>query len=325
MTLLLVLVIARWRDLLRLDRIFAVAAISFAVLSHNAFLMLATALVSASILWWALHGRRRGAQFSRGQLAALVVPLLVGAAGVLAFDAAAKSATGHPPLSYPFLTARFVKLDVGRRDLDQACPGYHLCKVRERLPIPWNVFLFRPAEAGGIYKSMTKSEKQQLGDEQFRFVVGVIRSEPLGVARSLAGDGLAQIVTIDLEDIRQAPKLPFFSKNIPAPVLARAEQSRMWLYPGPLNTIDRLQWPGLAISLAAAAAAALRARALGRPVQGKDLLFWILAGVVFNALVCGMLVSPWARFQARIIWLVVFGAAVFAVTNFSRSREGTTI
>jgi hypothetical protein len=99
----------------------------------------------------------------------------------------------------------------------------------------------------------------------------------------------------------------------------------MWLYPGPLNTIDRLQWPGLAISLAAAAAAALRARALGRPVQGKDLLFWILAGVVFNALVCGMLVSPWARFQARIIWLVVFGAAVFAVTNFSRSREGTTI
>ena len=287
-----------WPRLRPWERGWLLLLVTLAASFHGSHLLLAAALVPVAACL-APTGRhlRVGARLAAPVLAAALLGL---AAGWLAF--------GQPtptPRAPPFLLARGWEDGPVRAYLDRACAqgaDWTMCGLRDRLPPSAQEFLW--AETGS-YWAMTQEQRAAVRAEAAGLVLQAVMADPLGqLAASLRNAG-RQLVRIGLGDLvvgRGALVTPEDYTFLYLPAVPAA----VWGLDG-FST-----WCAILVlaSLAVLAVAARRPR----PAEMRPLAAPVLAGIVLNAAICGVLSGPFDRYQARVIWLLplLAGAVLLA-------------
>lgn len=293
------------------------AIIAFAALAHSshlALLLSLTALLAVVRLLPRLRPHLPGTS-----LAALAGAILLAIAGQIVATGLTTRATGTAPQPLPHFTAHLVDLGPGSRLIAETCPasGYALCAYADRLPLDWISFMFRDDLATGVFRPAPPEVKRALVAEQGRFLGDVVAAYPLATLGGLALDGLAQLVTLSIEDVPKRPeRAVFLADNFPPDLVALTQSSLLYTHPGLRHLVTALTYAGSTVALLALLAFLPQSPlpAALRPALPPALLTFaalLLLGIVLNALICGILASPYGRFQARVVWLLPFAALLF--------------
>ena len=296
-----------------------------AVLFHLSHLALLLALIASGLLAWPLW-RGIGPQVRARLLLPLGASIAVGILGPIVFATVVERTYGSPPISRPHLTAHLVDMGPGTAYAREAClrddaPPMAICELVDRLPMTWIEFLFDPDPRSGAFEPASDAMKRALAEDDLRFVAGTFLHDPVGVSLGLLTDGIAQLGTFSVLGVPITHgDATSIAESVP-PALAEATRGSV-LYRHPdllrLPSTPILAALGLATLFAFFAERHLRAAASvsGRPSPIAVVTGICLAGIVLNAFVCGMLASPYPRFQARIVWLLPI-AALLAVLKRS--------
>jgi len=321
-----------WRQLTRGQCGALAAILLFGLCAHSSHVALAVLM-----LVLALAGRLFSAYWrSLSGAALLVLAICIAAAGAAewAFSKAVTAAVGAPPLRLPHPMARLIDLGPGTTFLKQRCPGagYAACDFVQNYPTAWEDFLFSSDPAKGAFALADVGTKRRLSDEQLRFVLDVVRFDPLGVTRGVALDVLRQLGLFRVDIGVYTPAfLAMYEGRVPDRIFLDMQRSRagqLW----PFN--DGLSAATYAMVLASLVLAVwLRRRARlndqSAPLDRlptafdlaqrhiRDFAVVVIAGVVANAVVCATLASSLDRFQARVIWLLPF----LALTMLAVARQ----
>jgi hypothetical protein len=295
--------------LLRGETAFVVAFGAVAVGAHLSHLVVAAAVVAIVLL----AGRRlRPALLAALPVALAVVALL--SVNLVVNGRAVLSANGAT-----FLLARLQDDGPATRLLRERCPqaGWHLCAHVHRLPMDSDEFLWDPdsplhREADGTPVFMGSV---RIAPEAREIVGATLAAYPLDVAGAMLRNGLRQITLTRIGDTLGNEHLDLSARRMIAAG-----------FPNELAQFDGgLQMRGLLADVAAPlrlpqAAALLLAVPLAlfawwRAARGGDrirlgLVLAALVGLSANALVTGALSKPHHRYEARIIWLLPFAAAL---------------
>jgi hypothetical protein len=288
---------------------YLVVLAALAIAAHLSNLPLAAALVVATAL---LARAVRPVALAAAPLA-LALALLLGTNWV-----------GHgrltlSPYGATFMLARMIGDGTAARTIEARCPesGWYLCFWAGRLPGDSDEFLWlqdspvnqdeagRPIFLGGA----------RLAPEAALIVAETLRREPFGVARAALGNFARQLALAGVSDTLGADHLgtaarPRIGQGFPAAELARYDasaQSRDLL----ARRAAPFLWPQAAVLLLGAVGlGALAWKLRGRP---RAFALFLFMAVAANAFATGALSKPHHRYQARIAWLLPFGAALLVL------------
>ncbi len=318
------LLIVTWNELRVADRLVLLLLCVLAAVSHDSIVLITAGLVAIAVLDRVFSGAA-GWLKGWGQASAISTPVAAGFLALVLFNWMAVTQTGQAPLRYPFLSAHLSSLESGQRHLQKACPerGYALCYYQDRLPVPWTDFIFSREEETGIFATASQERRRQLSGEQYRFATNVAVDQPALLSTELVEATLVQLLTFNLDDLRQSGKQTFFERNFPASVVARAKRSELWNGTNTFKAFEYLQAITALLGLAALVlAGGLRARGLvSAPANFWSIALLILGGILVNAAVCGILASPWGRFQARVVWLITLVGVIALATIRPRQMK----
>jgi hypothetical protein len=330
---LLVLAVAmlmtNWHRFTRSERALLIGVSLFAAVSHQGHVLLAAGLLAVGTAA-ALLPRMRG-RIARPALMTLagIVGLALAAEG--AFSIAVRLKMGEAPITRPHLTAHLVDAGPGVRYLNEHCPeaGFVLCDYRDRLPMEWRAFLFRPGPESGVFSAFGPEVQRGLAAEQARFVLAVVVHDPLGVAALALAASLRQLVLFDVSGVVIGPDHGERSLQL---IRATDLIERIHAQPQRDQTemteqvsLTSYGTALLSLLMLAAASLALRRRKLTEPFGRTALLVALLgAGLLLNAVIFGVLASPYPRFQARVIWLLPLAALIVVdlVRRLPRTESG---
>jgi hypothetical protein len=295
-------------------------AVSLSFHASHLMLMAATAAAAAYGLW------RLGASAGQIRLRVGVLAAAIAAAAIAAAGAGAgmQTLTGTPAHSPPFLTARLLADGPGRTYLRRACAHaepFRLCRFKD-LPLDRSdAILWWNDPRQGVFMTSPLAERLALEAEQPRFVRAVIAADPLGVAGAGLRDFAVQLASFFVDDPLHDPcqmtRFWYWSQST-AKVLV-VDPGRCGA--GPALTLSPTLLFALHAMALVAAGFGLFRLALGRrcaPAGAGEALddegrivaaaALIVAAIAANAAICGVLSGPFARYEARLIWLLpMFG------------------
>ena len=319
------LLVCAWTNVGRATRLGLVLLLAFSLATHTTHLLVAIGTIGiGTVLRLAVPAARRCLS-ARGLACCLGAAGAAIAAGLTA-DIAAKELTGADMISRPHLTAHLVDHGPGALWVARNCPGagrtegegemMAVCAFRDRIPTDWIAFLFSESPERGAFEATDAAPdlRRALSEEDLAFALAVLRDDPVRTAGFLIEDFLKQLVSVRYADV---------------PLAGKALQDRIHVFPASLAedgggriAADTVLLSALSdVSEVTAAAGALalllgfivllrNPEAAGRSVP----LLWVsgtvVLGVVLNAAVCGMLASPYDRFQSRVIFLIPAFAVV---------------
>ncbi len=331
LVLVITALMAGWGALRWWDRALLFAIATFAMVSHTSHLLLGLALAGALLLL-----PLRNAAMWRG--AALVGLACVSAVGLERVQQTLQTRhTDTLLLTHPHLVAHLVDHGPGVAYLQRVCPeaGFAICAHVDDLPIEWRDFLFGGSTAETrFFADATPELQQAISAEQFDLTRAVVRNDPVAVMDFAARAWLRQLIMFDPSGLLVPPELLTRNDGEPAPwftpypdwiqaqVRNLAVVNESWI----LSALRTSTWFWTLLTLVALG---WFPRARHHLAARPDLLLVctaLLLGVVLNAAVCGILASPYDRFQARIIWLIpLAGLALLAAgaarPNAIKSRD----
>ena len=292
--------------LTRLERGYLVALVALGIAAHLAHLPLALGLCGVAVLLrlWRMPVR----------LLAMVLPVMISIAALLATNAIGHGRVALSPYGSVFMLARLQEDGPAAALLKARCPdaGWYLCAFTDRLPMPANDFLWAPdspvnRDAAGAPRFLGGA---MLAPEAGQIVAETLRADPLGVARAMAANMVAQLASFGIGDtldnahfavaVRPRIEQGFSARELAAFDQARQAQGLLKDAVMPLNPFHLLVvllalplllwnvWRGQGLALA--------------------LALLVLAAVLGNALICGGLSAPHPRYGARIMWLLPVAA-----------------
>ncbi|MCC5991354.1 MAG: acyltransferase [Rhodobacteraceae bacterium] len=231
-------------------------------------------------------------------------------------------------LTRPHLTAHMVDHGPGVDYLRAACPeaGFEMCNHLDHLPVEWREFLFggRTPETRFLVDAPLAAQIA-ISKEQFALTAAIIAHDPVAVMDFAARAALRQLLRFDPAGVQiPSDDLPDWLEAHPGWMTAQVEAA-------PLRSTGSLLG---ALHASTAALALLGLAALGwawrcpKALRGQETLLVavtaLLLAVLINAAICGILASPYDRFQARIIWLIPLAAlAVLATRRWPGLAGGT--
>ncbi len=308
------------------ERLGLSALLVFAMAVHTSHvLMMTVMLVVGGIALVALKGdrptmlRRLG-----GVLAAIVVAVALNSL----YGIGIRLSTGEPLRNQPFLTARLLADGPGRDYLRHACAAgerYTLCRFARKPLSDSEDILWSDLPGTGVFMLSDYATRMQLEDQEGRFVLGTLAYAPVAQAAASLQNWGRQLAMVFVDDPVRDPAYyltdPYWRQTNLPPMIARIARC------GPRHDQCRSRltvpaskvWHGAVAVLGLAAVAAAFARHGGRlPRRLIAVSGFLLGAVLVNAAVCGMLSGPFARYQARIVWLVPLAAALLLAGR----REG---
>lgn len=293
--------------LTRLEVVAAAALIVFSAATHDSHLAVLCVLALTILLGGAPWVGRL--QILGGLGAVVTAAIVASAMNVVILGAV----SGRQPARIPFLSAHLIDMGPGYDHYRATCPqaGYAICAVSLDRDTTWIEFLFSREPGRGAFMASDEATRIGLAREQYRFAQDVVSSDPLRVIAGLLLDALRQASAFGLTDLRPHPDWDAFIARAPAEIGATLQRSRMAHDPEDAQrvlsaiTIWTYAWTLCSIALLALT---LRARRRCCDPEAMAQLRWLAAltvtGVVANAVICGVLASPFDRFQARVIWLL---------------------
>lgn len=301
-----------WKRLSRPHRIALTALLLFALCSHASHVVLVGALLLVGVVARALTPRWR--HLSPAAFVVVAACLAGAVVAEWAFGKAVEKTIGAPPLRLPHPMARLVDMGPGTEFLKQRCPeaGYVACEFIDHFPTAWGDFLFSPDPQKGAFALADAGGKRRMSDEQLRFVLEVLRHDPLGVVKGVTADVFRQLAAFRVDVWGYGPReFAMYEGRVPNDVYARMHSSRgahnasyneaftLATYAGVLVAIALLFWLWRRT-------ASVGTTAASDPIRFHDMAWIALTGVVANAVVCAVLASSLDRFQSRVIWIVPF-------------------
>jgi hypothetical protein len=248
------------------------------------------------------------------------------------YGLAIKVATGDSLRSPPFLAARILADGPGRNFLRRSCgqgEDWVLCRFRG-LPLNDSQdILWSGDPSKGVFGRADVAERICIDREQTRFVLAVIASDPIGVGESFLTDTFKTLVSVNLEDPLRDPHFyltnPDWRDTYIADLVHEMSDCapdehgcRPRFDPGPLAL-----WHGgiclAALVSLAGAAGWKRTRKLFLDQRIGPIVMFLTLAIASNAAVLGVLSGPFARYQARIAWLLPL-AALFVASAHLRQR-----
>jgi len=265
-------------------------------------------LCSGRLVWGRL-GRARFAlarlSLAGLSLARLALPPLLAIGALCAVNAAAHGRFAVSPFGNIFLLADGPALDALHRDCPQA--GWRLCAYRDAIPANSDDFLWTDDSplnrAGG---------PKQVATEADAIIRAAVHGDPAGTVLAAVRNTIAQAVHFASGDGLQAwphEVTAHIMRDFPAAeaahyATARQQQGRLAV-PWPLGEIHEVT------GLAGVIACALLLRgAWRRRDRVAGLMIAVLMALVLNAMITGALSGPHDRYQARVMWLPFFAAAL---------------
>jgi hypothetical protein len=227
------------------------------------------------------------------------------------------------PYGSTFMLARMIGDGTAARTIAAECPaaGWYLCAWAGGLPGDSDEFLWlpdsplnrdaqgRPIFLGGVV----------LAPEARAIVAETLRREPLAVAASALRNFGRQLLLAGVGDTLSRDNLGGAVRPRLVEGFVPSEVAR---YDAAAQPADRLPalaapllWPQIPVLVLGALALALLAWRLRGPRRAFAL--FLLAAVAANALATGALSKPHHRYQARIAWLLPFGAMALALPRLT--------
>jgi hypothetical protein len=307
--LLLATVMVFWSTLRIRTRVGLLCACAVIATFHGSHVPIAAAVAGAAFL---LSIRDR----SRFRPLLLVLPVIATAfvAGA-AFTQAVKWQLGREPISPPFLSARITSSGPGKAYLDQHCTGsredFALCAYKDRLPLPSDDFLWSERPEGGVFQVADSRQQRQIAEEDEAFFLAVLADDPLPVL-AVSGQAFVRLLTaFDLENFNYSSMLKETApQKLPPAAESQFRDSRAFAgdMPVELTVGATIASTLVAFILLLFAGMGILQRQNG-PLSGvMKFALLIVLGVLANALVCGAVSKPGARYQMRLIWLIPVAA-----------------
>ena len=293
-----------WPTLRPAERYAGSMLLLLAITFHGSHLLLAVTLMPIAMLLPLAHDTRRARAMR------LTLPILAAVAFQLGVSWLGFSQLTLTPQAPPFLLARSWEDGPARAYLTAACPdaGWTICAHLDRLAASAQEFLWRAQDS---YWSLDLDQRAALRAEEGAILRQAIGAAPLAQLRASTGNALDQLVRFGLDDFvlgRGAAVTPDDYTFVYLP-LAPAAVWGLGLF-------------SATIYLTVLAASAVVAAKLWRhrspatdPAIACCLL--VLAALVLNAAICGVLSGPNDRYQARVAWLLPLMAAGL----MARSRQ----
>jgi hypothetical protein len=306
--------IATRATLPRLDYVVWFILLGVALIFHDTHKLITVAMLALGIAW----NLRCGWANWRG-LATVVLALCLSAVAQLAFDFGVTRLVGAPPLHPPFLVARLIDDGPGYRYLKATCPdnGFVVCQYLDRLPMNADRFLWATGDAPGVFAEAPPEIKRRLAEEQFPFLLKVLRYDPVGVASIALRNARQQLTMTGLtEFLYTDEERNYFEHKVPAEHLRALRRSAAYTGAVPIDRLSTIDAGLMAAAVVLLAFALLRKDAAvirARSSFAASVAAWILAGMFVNGAICGMLSGPHDRYSARVLWLLPF--AVLLITR----------
>ena len=243
--------------------------------------------------------------------------------------------TGDPLRRPPFLVARVLADGPGRDYLRAACAHatpYMLCRFKHA-PLDNSDEILWDDPPNGIFNISTYKVRMALEDEEMRIVLGTLRYDFTGEVRAALRNWWGQLRRIEVDDPVRDPVYYLTDSywkdtNLPELIESMGGCGHDGRECTPrLSARASRTWHGgvvIAAVLAVVAGVAASLRRRGSPVAGDRRLptiaGFVVAAVIVNAAVCGILSGPFARYQSRLIWLVPLLALLFVADAWRRRR-----
>ena len=297
---------------------------------HASHMLLAVGLTATgALLLVLLKAERRALTLSAG----LVVAAILGAnLANVGYAVGFEAATGHKPRRPPFLMARVLADGPGRSYLKVACArgdALEICRFKDNPLNSSDDILWSNVKGIGVFNLSTPPQRVRMEDQETGFVLRSVAYDlPGQIGASLKNWG-QQLVTLHLDDPVKDPVVylkhdywrhtwlavmlkevgPCTAEGgckprIPYKVLSAWHRGLLILTLAFLvfratrddvvATVRRWNWSDP------------RARTLAA-------IALLIAAVVINAAVCGVLSGVFARYQARIAWMVPMAAGLLAL------------
>jgi hypothetical protein len=229
------------------------------------------------------------------------------------------------PIRPPFLTARMVADGPGEAYLKTSCPdsGFAACRFIDRLPTTADGFLWSSDAAnGGVFTPADPATRRALSNEQFRFVLAVLRYDPLGEVTAMARNTLKQIGMVSMFEFNlNSLDKNEFRQELPPRYLKLVEETRSWDDRMPVALMSTVVLIVLLASAGYVVLVLLLPSHRSIDDDGLDrLAVIVIIGIFVNAFACGAMSDPYHRYQSRVVWLVPLVAALMYQRKFQPFR-----
>jgi hypothetical protein len=295
--------LGRWRT----ATIVAVGAFSVAV--HPSHLLLAgflwCAIVAARLVCRPARSRTK---FSRPSLFGPALACIFGALLVVGSNYGLTREVFLSRAGAPFIFARMLQDGIVMKLLEDTCPksGYTLCAYRNSLPATADGWLWTPHSPFFQLGHFAGTAK-----ESGRIVRDAIVRYPFLQLRAAVADSVVQFArfgTGDQIEPQEWVLSPTFRQFVPSQLKAylSARQQRGEIQFRMLNV-----WHVLVASLSLVGLAVLLGWFLrSGQFDAAALCACVLAALIGNAMICGVLSGPHDRYQSRLVWLAPFALLV---------------
>ncbi len=306
-----------------------VAIMSF----HGSHPILAIPLVLGSMLVACLLGASARSQFLRGAL--VIAAVVIGVVSVKAYGHAFTVRSGRELRPPPFITARLLVDGPAKRFLLARCKDdftpFVVCRFRFQPMADTDSVLWSDEAAFGVFNIAEPRTRLKMEQEELPFALATLAYDPVGQVVASTKNWLEQIGNFWVEDPIRNPQVflkdPYWSSTSLRLLVPDARECRPW-GPGcapPFYILPLALWHGLILLLSLG----FMGWRLSRP-DVREAVFrrrpdWsspvvrlfaaalvLVAAVLVNAAVCGVLSGVFPRYQARVVWLVPLGAGLVA-------------
>ena len=240
----------------------------------------------------------------------LLLPFLLGVAGLTAVNGIARGRVSPSPYGGTFLLARLIENGPARATLAHDCPkaGWAICAYRRDLPLTADGFLWRADSplyrAGGPRRLIDQTDaivRRTIVEHPADVLGAAVRDFGLQLMIFAPGSGLRPWYATAWQTIRR--DLP--ETAYAAYLASRQARGRMAVPPLLAAFVRALAVGGMGLTCGFAVYVAA-ARRLKPEAASLGLFCWIVVlALAGNAAVTGALSGPHARYQSRIVWLAV--------------------
>ena len=329
------LLLVFWDRLARLERLALALLLGAAMTFHTSHLLTTVAILAlGALLFRTMKAPRPAALVSGLTVFAAVVGALMANS---IYREAVLLKTGDEMRRPPFLAMRVIADGPGRDYLRYACDHgatYALCQFRNLELKNSQDMLWSDDRKKGIFNVTGYDNRLKMEHEENSFVFHAFLYDPIGQIFASTSNWLNTLVLVSLDDPLKNPHYYltndyWSTTNLPWMINHAADCGRDHWECGPRLSIDGSAWLhggltilGLGLVIWRVTRPDLRRMIARREFDWSDdrtrllaLIALLLGAVIINAFVCGALSGPFARYQARITWLITAAASLAVLSD----------
>jgi putative flippase GtrA len=263
-------------------------------------------------------------------LSAAAVAWLAGAVADSTYEMRTGYKLGHPP----FMMARVLADGPGRAYMRSVCANgqnpYAVCAFKANVGASTDLILWSDRPKRGVFNIANFATRVRLEREEARFVLNTFLFDPVGQTLASLENWGEQFVAYQVDDPLRNPAAYLRGRYWPTTALPKLIPNFAACRPPgdcrpPFTYKYLADWHGAVL---AAALLLLAVRLSGKdvrqavwrrrlktgdePARVASVILLLLLVAAVNAAICGILSGPFARYQARLVWLLPIGAGLVA-------------